>query len=72
MRGMALISFNRLAAAKARDYLPWFVFGLFSGSHAAKIRLKSICFQYGCVSHHQKVPVPGAGYWPLLAASGPF
>jgi len=47
----------RVAAAKARDYLPWFVFGLFSDNHAAKVRLKSICFQYGCVSHHQKGPL---------------
>ena len=45
--------FHRLAAAEARDWMPGFVFGLFSGSHAAKIRLKSIAFQYGCVSHHQ-------------------
>jgi hypothetical protein len=35
---------HRLAAAEARDWTPGFVFGLFSGSHAAKIRLKSICF----------------------------
>jgi hypothetical protein len=49
-----LDQFHRLAAAKALDDMPGFVFRLFSGSHGAKVRLKSICFQYGCVSHHQK------------------
>ena len=28
--------FHRLAAAEARDYMPGFVFGLFSESHVAK------------------------------------
>ena len=31
-----------LAAAKARDYMPGFVFGLFSCSHVVNVRLKSI------------------------------
>lgn len=32
-----------LAAAEARDWVAGFVFGLFSGSHAARVRPKSIC-----------------------------
>ena len=35
-----------------------FVFGLFSGSHAVIVRLKSIALQYGCVRHHQKGQLP--------------
>ena len=42
-----------LAAAEARDWVPGFVFGLFNGSHVARVRLKSIALQYGCVSHQQ-------------------
>ena len=40
--------------------MPGFVFRLFSGSHAARVRLKSISHQYGCLRHHQ------TGQSPLL------
>jgi hypothetical protein len=52
-----------LAAAEACGWVPGFVFGLFSGSHAAKVRLKSIALQYGCVSHHQKEQLPLSFYF---------
>jgi hypothetical protein len=33
---------HRLATAEARDWMSGFVFGLFSGSHAGAVRLKSM------------------------------
>lgn len=48
---------HRFAAAKARDRMARFVFGFCSDCHAAKVRLKSTCHQYGCLRHHQNRPL---------------